>query len=472
MALDGLTRLSNTLSNLIEPTDMWAARVAAGSRLPDRRLGARFADVLACLAAKPADSIPQACTDAAQAKATYRFVENRRVTPDAMLAAYVAATAQAACGLPAIYVVHDSTSFNDSSLKRTTGLGPINDSPFGRGLHLHTSLALRLDGTPLGLLHQHYWARPIDKQAVPSQQRPPEERESIKWLTGVRAATTALAERPPAERPRAIHVMDREGDITDVLRSLAGGPDGFIIRNQYDRRIAEAPGFSHAAIDAAPVLGTYELAVAATGTHPKRVLTLAVRGLTVTVLPPTKSTDPIRCGLVDVREVGPPAEGVEPVHWRLWTTEAVDTFAAAKAVVGGYTLRPRVEEFHLTLKSGCQVERLELETADRLQKALVLYSGIAVRIVALRDLARREPDVPCTRVLTADEWQALAAHIQGRVPARPPTLAQAVKWIARLGGHLGRKCDGPPGVRVLWRGWRDLEILTRGFRAGRAHPAG
>jgi hypothetical protein len=471
MALDGVTRLSLASTIPIEPTDLWAARVAARGELPDRRLHARFADVLACLAAKPADSIPQACADTARAKAAYRFFENKRVTPDAMLASYVATTAQAACGLPVVYVVHDSTSFNYSSLKHTTGLGPINDSPFGRGLHLHTSLALRPDGTPLGLLHQRYWARPLVKQTVPAQQRPPQDRESIKWSAGVRAATAALAELPPTARPRAIHVMDREGDITDVLRSLAGGPDGFVIRNQYDRRIAEPPGLAHAATDAAPVLGTYELAVAATGPHPKRVLTLAVRGLTVTVLPSTQSDAPIRCGLVDVREVGPSPAGVEPVHWRLWTAEDVDTFAAARAVVGIYAWRPRVEEFHLTLKSGCQVERLELETADRLQKALVLYSGIAVRIVALRDLARREPDVPCTRVLTADEWQALAAHIQGRVPARPPTLAQAVKWIARLGGHLGRKCDGPPGIRVLWRGWRDLEVLTRGFRAGRAHPA-
>lgn len=456
----------------VEPTDLWAARVAAHDVLPDRRLNAHLADVLVCFAAKPADSIPHASRDTAQAKATYRFLGNDRVTPDALLRSYVATTVQSARGLPCLYVLHDSTSFNYSSLKQTTGLGPINDSPYGRGLHLHTSLAVRPDGTPLGLLHQRYWARPHGKQTVRPQQRPPEDRESIKWSEGVRATTTALAGLSPTERPRVIHVMDREGDITDLLRHLTAAPDGFVIRNQFDRRITEAPGSAHAAVDASPVLGTYELVVAAAAPHPRRVLTLAVRAVRVTVVPATAPTDPIRCGLVDVRQIGPVPDGVQPVHWRLWTAEPVATFEQARAVVGIYELRPRVEEFHLVLKSGCQVERLELETADRLQKALILYSGIAVRIVAVRDLARRQPQTPCTQLLSDDEWQALAVRIRGRVPARPPTLEQVVQWIARLGGHLGRRRDGPPGVRVLWRGWRDLQLLTQGFQAGRSHPAG
>jgi Transposase Tn5 dimerisation domain len=138
--------------------------------------------------------------------------------------------------------------------------------------------------------------------------------------------------------------------------------------------------------------------------------------------------------------------------------------------LGYYALRWRIEDFHLTLKSGCQVEQLQLETANRLSKAIVTYSAVALRIMALRDLARQEPTVPCDRILNTDQWHALYAHFQGHRPSRDtpvPTIREAVKWIGRLGGHLGRKRDGMPGVRTLWRGWRDLSLLVAGYRAAR-----
>jgi hypothetical protein len=31
-----------------------------------------------------------------------------------------------------------------------------------------------------------------------------------------------------------------------------------------------------------------------------------------------------------------------------------------------------------------------------------------------------------------------------------------VRMLGKLGGHLGRKGDGEPGVLVLWRGWMRL----------------
>src|SRR5262249_44502007 len=96
--------------------------------------------------------------------------------------------------------------------------------------------------------------------------------------------------------------------------------------------------------------------------------------------------------------------------------------------------------------------------------------GVAVRILHLRDLAGREPTTPCTEVLTEDEWQALYAHATGAAPtaATPvPTIEQATKWIGRLGGHLGRHGEGMPGVRTLWRGWRDLTLLMAGYREGK-----
>jgi transposase Tn5 family protein len=133
-------------------------------------------------------------------------------------------------------------------------------------------------------------------------------------------------------------------------------------------------------------------------------------------------------------------------------------------------LRWRIEDFHLVWKQGCRVEQLQLETRDRLEKALLLYAGVAVRLLRLRDLARKDPKTPCTEVLSTEEWQVLFTHATKEVvnPQTPiPTIEQAVKWLGRLGGHLGRKRDGMPGVRTLWRGWRDLAVLVAGYRAGK-----
>ncbi len=79
---------------------------------------------------------------------------------------------------------------------------------------------------------------------------------------------------------------------------------------------------------------------------------------------------------------------------------------------------------------------------------------------------RAVPEAPCTALLDADEWQALwcAVHRRPTPPASPPPIRTAVRWIAQLGGFLGRKSDGDPGVTVLWRGLQHLVDLTTMYR--------
>ena len=65
-------------------------------------------------------------------------------------------------------------------------------------------------------------------------------------------------------------------------------------------------------------------------------------------------------------------------------------------------------------------------------------------------------------MLTEHEWQALYAkiHRASALPTQAPTVRQAVRWIAQLGGFLARKRDGEPGVTVIWRGWQRLQDIA------------
>jgi hypothetical protein len=459
----------------IADTELWASRIAGHACLADERLNTRLALVLSALAAQPSDSLPQACGDSSQAQAAYRFFANQRIAPDELLQPIADATGDVCRGLQTLLAVQDTSSLNFSTLRTTQGLGPINDSPRARGLHVHSTLAIRPDGVALGVLDQIYWARsPTEPNDPKQKERPIEEKESYKWLLGIEAAEAAWEAIPDDQRPRLIHVMDREGDIHEVMERVTNSPHYAVIRCAQNRSVAGPIDKAFAASEAAAVFATaaVEPPESQPGQKPARRIRLHLRKVQLTLRPNPKKhphREPVTWTLIDAREAEP-APGSEPLHWRLWTNLPLNTLDDVLEALRFYMLRWRVEEFHLTLKSGCQIEKLELEEADRLIKAAILYSAVAVRIVAIRDLARVQPKAPCTVLLTPDEWQPLWLRFSKTKLTKetePPTIEQAVRWIGRLGGHLGRKRDGMPGVRTLWRGFRDLSLLAAGFHIGR-----
>jgi hypothetical protein len=189
----------------------------------------------------------------------------------------------------------------------------------------------------------------------------------------------------------------------------------------------------------------------------------------MTIQPPHRRDgsvlEPVTLWTVWVVEEAPPA-GVEAIEWLLLTSIAVLTDAWAQTIVDWYCCRWGIEIWHKALKSGCAIETRQLETAERLQRCLAVFSVIAWRIVFTTMLARTSPDAPCTAVLDDDEWQALYCHTHQttHLPAAPPRLREAVRWIGRLGGFQGRTHDGEPGIKVMWKGFQHLAGLTSMYR--------
>jgi len=114
---------------------------------------------------------------------------------------------------------------------------------------------------------------------------------------------------------------------------------------------------------------------------------------------------------------------------------------------------------------------LQLGTADRLKKAITLYAVVAWRLAWITYQARETPGIPCCVVFSQNEWQALwrLANPGKKPPAQLPPLKDAVLWLAKLGGFLGRKSDGNPGVKVLWSGLHNLNVGMR-FLAESNYP--
>ena len=180
---------------------------------------------------------------------------------------------------------------------------------------------------------------------------------------------------------------------------------------------------------------------------------------------------PLALWAVQALEEHPPA-GVEPIEWLVLTTCTVHTTEDARERLDWYACRGGMEVWHTVRKSGCRIEARQRESADRLRRCLAVYSVLARRVLYTILLRRAMPDAPCTALLEPEEWQALycAIHLTSEPPATPPSLRQAVYWIGRLAGFLGRRGDGEPGVTVLWKGFQHLTDLTRMYRVMRPTP--
>jgi hypothetical protein len=452
----------------------WALETFGRAAQPDARLNVRLLKTAGALAARPSDSIPQACGKAKAAKGAYRFIENKRVNTHALLRASGQATAGRCSGRPSVLAIQDTSIISLTHHPQTRGLGPIDEAG-ARGLLVHSTLAVSTEGETIGLLDAQMWTRdPNDRHhAQKRRSLPIEEKESVKWLRGMEGARRAFATLPSPLWPRLIHVMDREGDIHEVFEDIVKAGDGAVVRAMRNRLVDDPNRLAYETARASPVLERRSIQVRRQENHPARTAQVEVRACRVHLTPDTSHWPdhrPLDLTLVEVWEPNAPAD-VEPLHWRIWTTERVETSADARKVIGFYGNRWRIEDVHLTLKSGCRIEERQFEAVDRIERALALYLNIAVRIVRLRDSAKNRPDAPCTEELADEEWRALWGYRNKcRAPReqKPPTLREAILWIGALGGHMGRKADGMPGVRTLWKGWRDLMLLTDAYRVYRS----
>ena len=449
------------------------------------RLGARLTQRLMTIArdfwGRPLANIPEACENTTKMNAAYRFFANDDVLLETLLQPHYAATEERISKLDkgsVVLVPQDTTSLNYTALSSSIeGLGPIGTTVDGaQGLHLHSSLAMTVQGVPLGFLDAQCWARDPREFGKKAQRHalPIQDKESYRWIKSYEAVA-AVQKRNP--RITVVSMGDREADIYELFEQALRDPDGpkLLVRAKHNRELQDEQERMFETIQAKPITGYQLVKLPRQKTRGAREAKLAIRFATVTLCPPReKSHLPhLEVQMVLAQEHDAP-EGAEPIEWRLLTTLAVESFEQACEKVAWYTQRWGIEVFHRTLKSGCRIEDRQLGHADRLQACLAIDMVVAWRIYHMTKLGREVPDLPADIFFDQDECNVLLAYqnnsnakTKGKKQdrcAQTPNLREAIRLVAKFGGFLGRKSDGEPGTETLWRGLQRLDGMTEGWR--------
>jgi hypothetical protein len=278
----------------------------------------------------------------------------------------------------------------------------------------------------------------------------------------------------PAPGVKYLHVCDRGADNIEVFCHCRQQHCGWVIRATQLTRYGETPQGDRIKLqdwlETQTVLGTYELSVRATFKEPARTARMVVRAAPFVLTSPRhKSTSLRQMGpqrivewVVDAQEINPP-KGSTPVRWVLHTSELVETFDQAWKILEYYETRWIIEEFHKCLKTGCRLESRLYETAPRLEAVTGMLSVLAVRLLQMKSVACRQPELPAEKVVPR-EWLEMLRALRQR-PIR--TVRDFFRHLAGLGGFLMRKRDGEPGWITLWRGFEKLLLCVRGLRAVR-----
>lgn len=471
--------------------ESWARENFEAAALGDVRRTRRLVAMATSAGRRPSGKVAVVFERQRDREGAYDFLEEPQIATAAVAEAMFAATVERASGNGIVYVPIDASSLTLADEAEEKDFGPVG-SPNrpARGLMVVNALAVAPNGVPLGLIDQRYWARDepstgtVAERTERNHWRPFEDKQGAHF---VRAAEAAI-KRFKSANVRPWVVIDREGDNRDILQALAELDCLFTIRGTKNRRTIKDGDANHVRDQLAnePRLGTADVEIARNGQRAARVARVEFRAKVVELRFVQRGPDPAQrmnvCAVM-VREIGAGARRKDALDWLLYTNIGAANEKEVLRIIDSYRARWRVEEFHRTWKQGeCQVESAQLRSFDAVVKWATILAAVAVRIERLKYLARRIPDEPASIELTELEIAALKLTQRKlhegkrlRLPEMP-TIGEATKWIAELGGWMGLKSSGPPGSITLARGLDRLSIyaealeMTRRERSERRAP--
>jgi hypothetical protein len=459
-----------------DAADTWLDKELAGCHLADERLNKRLRKLLAQVGGAMGQSIPFVCQDWANTKAAYRFFSNERVTEADILAGHFLSTHDRMVrhdGL--ILMLHDTTEFTYQR-EKPEAIGITKSVNSGRdkagrlrshtlcGIMMHSSLAISVDGLPLGIAAVKFWTRDKFKGTAALKRKinptrvPIEQKESIRWLDNLRQSTELLD-----DPGRCVHIGDRESDIYELFCAAQGIGTHFLIRTCVDRLAGEGDHTISNEMAEVVVKGLHRIDVRDSNGNRDRA-TLEIRYRKIRVLPPIgkqKRYPALDLTVIHATERDTP-KSRKKIEWKLITNLPVHSHHNAIEKIEWYARRWKIEVFHKILKSGCRAEEAKLRTAQRLTNLIAVFCILAWRIFWMTMLNRCKPDVSPGLALAEIELTVLDHLVNDTAPPDRKTLSYYLTKIARLGGYLARASDPPPGNTVMWRGMSRLTDIRIG----------
>ena len=407
-----------------------------------------------------------------------RFLRNSSVTVAGLCEGAARRTAERVSGREVLAIQDTSEVILGGRKARSRGYGPVGKGGQLGGVLLHPVLAVdAMTGELFGLVDIAVWNRG-KRRTVPHARRPSADKESSRWLTGMKRAADVLH-----KAAQVTVVSDRESDIyADFTQRPA--TVHLLLRAGFNRRLDNGRKlFEHA--DGLSEACRFSVTIAAAPRRPERQATLALRFGPVTLLRPERGLPvtalkqlpaSVRAHLVDIREVDAPA-GAVPIHWRLLTSHEVNDAGVARKMVDFYRKRWIIEDYFRTLKtSGFRIEDANISDPEVMLKFLALAAIAAVTVTQLLR-ARDNPSGQClSHAFDPDDaplLEAVCKDYEGPTPTRRQanphprgTMGYAAWVIARLGGWTGYY--GKPGALNLNRGLQRYYAIKYGTELQRA----
>lgn len=453
--------------------NLWAGEQLASANFGHGARVTRAKAMLARAVQSPGGRLSDVFTTPAELQGAYDFVEGE-VRPEAITTAFAEATIRALGDATSCFVPFDGSSLSLTDRTGKKGFGSVGKRQLPtRGLKVIDAIGVAMDGTPVGLLDLQWWARGPKSRGSRYVRRRSGKTETRHWVQVVERVSDLFESKAPHCTPWFLG--DRECDNSELLQTVAQPGRAFTIRSVQNRPVRLPHGRRRplrAHMKRHPVCGSYVVDVPGGPHRRARRSVLDMRFADVILDLPDRTTGeriPFPIRVVWAHERRPP-RGEKPLDWMLLTNRDVTTFDEALAIVFSYCQRWRVEDFHKSWKSGhCNVEDTQLREMDHVLRWATMLAAIAMRVERLKHLARTQPDLPADVALSQIEIEALRAaktRIKKRtetIPTGMPTIGQAVRWIAELGGYTGKSSGGPPGSITIARGFERLLIWADAF---------
>jgi IS4 transposase len=435
----------------------WAEAEFKTIDLGDARLNRRVIKIVEGLGLAPGRTIPQAFQSWGSIKACYNFFSNGLVSEKKIVTPHVKQTIERIKEYRVVLLPNDTSELDYNAKEAMEGKERITNTK--KGLWLHPTIAVTPERVMLGIVDVNFWKRKLEVNPKGSKQGKLaiEDKESYRWLQSYRRSCEIAREVPETQ---FINIADREGDIIEVFDEIAkqkeiGKAADVIIRSQYDRLLEGKKGQQEKLwqkLKKAPSLGEIEFVVPATEKRSGRKVKQQLKGISISIKPGNKSTV-VQINAVMAIEENPP-EGEDALIWILLTSLPVHSFEDVVRVIYYYLCRWEIETFFKVLKSGCKIEERQLQTTERMKALITVFMILAWRVMFTMMLGRVCGEMSCDVVFDEAEWKAVYKILNKKqaLPEKPPPLGEFIIMIAVLGGYVDRNKEGPPGVKVIWKG--------------------